>query len=167
MRRTDLQRLLAGGLVLFMLPNAGCKKQAPSDGDGGMPALASDDIAAAVNMYVNAAAGNDGEYFVVFDENKHKEVRLKPGTGDCKMVGKVADNMYFACAEFLSADGDTYDLDIFVTGKNKNDLMFAELMIHSVNGRKRFEWYTDDGLWKRKPVTGQTGSAPDTERGTE
>jgi hypothetical protein len=40
-------------------------------------------------------------------------------------------------------------------------------MIHSVNGQKRFEWYTEDGLWKRKPVTGAAREAAETEQGVE
>ena len=152
MRRLELHTALAAGLAFLMLSGGACRKEQPTDGDGGTPALSDEDIASAVELYINAAAPNSKGYFVVFDEEAQKEARLKPDRVNREMVGKVADNMFFARAEFVTDEGDIYDMDIFVTGESKSSLEFVEFMIHSVNGHKRYEWYTDGKLWKRKPV---------------
>jgi len=158
-----LNAMMACGLIALSGSVTGCKKETPSDGNGGKSALTKDDIADAVEMYVNEAAGNNGGYFVIFDQQTQKEVRLMPDRVNRSTGGKVSANMYFACAEFVTAEGDIYDVDIFVTGRRKGDLAFAEMLIHSVNGKERYTWYQEGNIWKRKPATRPADEAAEVE----
>jgi len=68
-------------------------------------------------------------------------------------LSKVADDKYFACADFTTKDGKVYDLDVFMVGPDKDSLEFSEFSVHKEDGVERYTWYEEDGLWKKKDVT--------------
>jgi len=66
-----------------------------------------------------------------------------------KLAG-LGDDTYFVCADFKATDGNTYDIDIFMQGKSKDDLKPTEKIVHKINGKPRYKWYEEGGIWKRK-----------------
>ena len=45
-----------------------------------------------------------------------------------------------------------YDLDVFMTGPDKDHLTFSKFMVHKEAGKERYTWYEQGGVWKTKTV---------------
>ena len=61
---------------------------------------------------------------------------------------KTAPDTYFACADFKDDRGNTYDLDFWVKLNNGQPLV-VETHLHKDNGKERYTWQLEDGVWKR------------------
>ncbi|NOX38728.1 MAG: hypothetical protein GXO78_14455 [Calditrichaeota bacterium] len=109
-------------------------------------------LAEAIEAYVNAEAKKHDGYFVFMDDKEKKELKLKLVKVHKERLARISEDVYFACADFKTPDGQVYDLDIFMKGKTADDLTFTEIMLHKKNGVPRYTWYEENGVWKRKPV---------------
>ena len=65
------------------------------------------------------------------------------------MRAKTAEGTYFVCADFTTPEGKTYDLDFWVRQVD-GGLTIAETTIHKEEGRGRYNWFEEGGIWKRK-----------------
>lgn len=109
-------------------------------------------LADAVESYVRKEAVKQGGYFVALDEKTGKKLKLTLDKVHRKRLSKVGKDLYFACADFKTPVGKVYDLDVFMTGKNKNNLTFSEFTIHKEAGKERYTWFEEEGIWKKKDL---------------
>lgn len=110
-----------------------------------------EDLATAIQAYVENDSKLKGGYFLVYDPVAKKPLALELVKVHRDRLSGIGDQTYFACADFKSIDGaKTYDLDIFMKGPNKDRLMATQVLIHKEAGKERYSWYEEDGIWKRK-----------------
>ena len=101
-------------------------------------------------MDSEAAAG--GGWLKVDDPVQKKTLQLKLEKVHDDKLAQVKPDEYFACADFVEKDGTKYDIDIFMQGKTKDDLKETEVSVHKVNGKERYTWFEESGIWKKKAV---------------
>jgi hypothetical protein len=111
-----------------------------------------DDLAAAIESYVKRDAALKGGYFLVYDPVAKQPLALTLVRVHKDRLSQVGDGTYFACADFRTPTDKTYDLDVFMRGPDKDHLTATEVTVHKVNGKERYTWYEEDGLWKRKMI---------------
>lgn len=128
--------------------------------------LTVDQLADAIAAYVDGRAGEDG-YMTVHDPVADTDLELKLDKVHRERLSKVAPHTYFACADFVSRDGVTYDLDVFMKGTDAEALAFHDLSIHKVEGEPRYTWYEEDGTWKKKPMGEEAEEHPEGEHPEE
>ena len=122
------------------------------EGGGKTATLTKDQLADAVEDHVEAESAKTGGFFVVTDDQTGEQLKLKLDKVHRKRLSKVGADKYFACADFESDTGRMYDLDVFMTGTSKDNLVFSEFTVHKVNGKERYTWHEKDGMWFKKPA---------------
>jgi len=126
-----------------------------------------ENLAEAIEAYVNREVALKGGYFVVYDKEAAKPLALALDKVHKERLSKVGEGTYFACADFKTPDGKTYDLDIFMQGPNKDELEVTQITVHKEEGVARYTWYKEAGLWKMRPVPKQERRGPVRERTVE
>ena len=109
------------------------------------------DLSKAIKEYVAQDAKLKGGFYLVYDPVAKKTLELTLDKVHEEKLSKVADGVYFACADFKTSDGKVYDLDIFMKG-DKSKLEVNEVTVHKESGNPRYGWVQENGLWKRKPT---------------
>jgi hypothetical protein len=109
-------------------------------------------LSQAIKDYVAADAELKGGSFLVYDPVDKKTLQLTLAKVHEDKLATLGDGVYFACADFSSADGKTYDLDIFMQGGEKG-LQTSEIAVHKVDGAARYNWSEKDGVWSKVAVT--------------
>lgn len=116
-------------------------------GEGG---LTKDDLADAIVEYINEQAAENDGYFIVIDDATGEELKLTLDKVHRERLARVDVDTYFACTDFMSNTGKMYDLDVFMTGTTAENLEFSKFSVHKVDGKPRYTWYNEDGVWKKK-----------------
>jgi hypothetical protein len=110
-------------------------------------------LARAIQGYVSQDAKLKGGYFLVYDDPAKRTLALTLLNVHKDRLSKVADQAYFACADFRTPDGKkVYDLDLFMTGPDAEHLAATQVLIHKEDGAERYSWYEENGIWKRRPA---------------
>lgn len=112
-------------------------------------AVTVDQMAQAITDYVNSDAVLKGGFFFVYDASTKKPLQLTLDKVHKERLSQVGENLFFACSDFKGAGGKMYDLDFFMKSKD-GKLKVTELMIHKEEGKPRYSWYEEEGVWKRK-----------------
>ncbi len=107
------------------------------------------DLSKAIKNYVTKDSELKGGFYLVYDPVSKKTLELTLDKVHEDRLSKVADGIYFACADFKSSDGKVYDLDIFMKG-DKSKLEANEVTVHKVDGASRYGWMEEGGVWKRQ-----------------
>jgi hypothetical protein len=141
------------GFVVMMAVQSCEKKEHPEQPDGDSVEVTKDQLADAVEKYVADSAAQSEGVFVVVDPKTGDTLELVLDKVHRARLSKVADNKYFACADFTTKDGKIYDLDVFMEGDDKDSLVFSEFSVHKEAGVERYTWYEEDGVWKKKEVS--------------
>jgi hypothetical protein len=63
-------------------------------------------------------------------------------------LSNLGEGKYFACVDMKGADGTTYDIDFFMSGK-PGDMKVTETSVHKVNGKPLYNWKEEGGVWKK------------------
>jgi len=63
-------------------------------------------------------------------------------------LSTLSGGKYFACVDMKAADGKTYDIDFFLSGK-AGDLKVGETSVHKINGKPLYNWKEGGGVWKK------------------
>lgn len=106
-------------------------------------------ISKAISEYVTTDTKLKGGFFLVYDAESKSPLQLTLTKVHEERLAQVGENLFFACSDFSSSDGKSFDLDFFM--KNENDkLVVTEVMIHKQDGKARYSWFEEDGVWKRK-----------------
>jgi hypothetical protein len=106
-------------------------------------------LAESIAEYVNDDSNLKGGFFLVYDEEQGKPLALKLDKVHKERLATLGDDVYFACADFVATDGDTYDLDVFMR-KDGEGLVATEISVHKKNGEARYGWVEKDGIWKKE-----------------
>jgi hypothetical protein len=166
------QIVLVWAMILAAVSIGGCKKnehptehptehpaEHPSEHPtgGAKSSPSKEELADAVEAYVNKTAAAEGGYFVAFDEKAGQQLKLTLDKVHRERLSKVGEDLYFACADFKTPEGKVYDLDVFMKGPDKDSLTFSKFTIHKEAGKERYTWYEQGGIWKTKPIGGVVG----------
>lgn len=115
-------------------------------------AITKENLAKAIEKYLRQEVELKGGYFLIFDEKVNKPLALTLDKVHKKRLSKVGEDLYFACADFKTPMGKVYDLDIFMKGNDLDKLKIAEISIHKENGKARYTWFEEKGIWKQKSI---------------
>ena len=111
--------------------------------------ISAENLAATLDSYVNADAALKGGYFLVIDDNTGGTLKLQLQKIHKDRLSGIGNNTYFACADFVTDKGKVYDLDLFMKGETVDDLEIVEISVHKEDGKARYSWYQERGIWKR------------------
>lgn len=114
--------------------------------------LTNDELADAITGYVKTESMKSGGTLKVEDPVEKKQLDLTLNKVHREKLAQVAPETYFACADFISTDGHTYDLDIFMKGPDKEHLTVTEVSVHKKDGAERYTWHEKDGVWMKQQV---------------
>ncbi len=123
-------------------------------------ALSKEDLAEAITAYVKKEAAKTGGYYQVYDKEAKKTLSLTLDRVHKERLATIGNNTYFVCADFKTPEGKLYDLDFFMKGTAKDNLEVTEITVHKEDGKPRYTWYEEGGIWKKKTVA---PAAPATE----
>lgn len=155
-RKNLLKTVAVLAIALAYLSITGCKNhEHPAEhpsASGEDTSVTKDQLADAIEAYVEKEAVAHGGYFLAFDGKTDQELKLTLDKVHRARLSKVGRDTYFACADFRTPEGKIYDLDVFMKGSDKDNLTFSEFMIHKEAGKERYTWYEQGGVWKKKPV---------------
>lgn len=111
--------------------------------------LSKEALAKAIREYVKRDTTLKGGFFSVYDQEAKKVLALTLVKVHEDKLATVKKGVYFACADFETPDGHLYDLDIFMQ-ETKAGLEVSEVTIHKEDGKARYGWIEEKGIWKRK-----------------
>ena len=106
-------------------------------------------LAQAIESFVEADITLRGA-FLVIDPRTNTVLKLTLKKVHKERLSHVGDDVYFACADFNADNGKVYDLDIFLHGKNTDNLTVTEISVHKENGEAHYGWQEQDGIWVKK-----------------
>lgn len=121
---------------------------------GESAALTKDVLADAVAAYVEKTAAEQGGRFTVVDDKTGEQLELTLDKVHRDRLSRVGPDLYFACADFKTPTGKVYDLDVFMEGTAVDNLTFSKFDVHKEEGKERYTWYEEGGVWKTKQVGG-------------
>jgi hypothetical protein len=108
------------------------------------------DLSEVAHKYVDREYKKNNGYFLVKDEKQNKTLELKLVKVHEEKLSTLGNDIYFVCADFEGKDGNIYDVDIFMKGRTKDDLVAIETNIHKQNSKPRYSWFEENGVWKKK-----------------
>ena len=85
----------------------------------------------------------------VRDDVSGGDLALKLDKIHRERLSKTSEGTYFVCADFMTRQGKSYDLDFWVE-HSADGLQVAETTIHKEEGVARYMWFEEDGRWERK-----------------
>ena len=139
-------------LLFFVMP--GFAQEHPAEHPSEHPSkvtstpITKDNLAEAVVQYVKSES-NRNMKFIVEDPETGKNLELVLLKVHKDRLSAVGDDLYFACADFKANDDKVYDLDVFMNGKSAEELSFSEFLVHKEEGKERYGWQEEKGVWKR------------------
>ncbi len=118
--------------------------------------LTVEELSYAVKKYVDEESAKNDGYFIVEDNTGKLRLKLKKIHDD--RLTSLSNTLHFVCADFSapgagSADGTVYDIDIFMEGTDKDNLKATEVKVHKKNGKPRYTWIEENGVWKTKDAS--------------
>lgn len=117
-----------------------------------------DAVAAAVTAHVKSEAKKSDGLFKVDDPVEDKELSLTLTRVHRNRVIQVGPDAWATCADFISTDAHTYDVDVIVTGPDADHLVVTEVSVHKKDGAERYTWQDGGGSFKRQPATPPPGA---------
>lgn len=109
-------------------------------------------LAKGVEGYVKAEAERNSGVFPVHDPEQQTTLNLTLLRVHRDRLSQLADGRYFACADFKGTDGHTYDVDVFMVPESTGGLRPTDVIVHTQDGKARFNWRVRDGIWSQSPV---------------
>ena len=103
-------------------------------------------LAQAIESFVEADINLRGA-FLVIDPSTNEVLKLNLEKVHKERLSHIGDDVYFACADFNADNGKVYDLDIFLRGKNTDELTVTEISVHKEDGIARYDWQEENGIW--------------------
>jgi hypothetical protein len=150
--------ILAAAVAFFLMPALPVKAQEhpehpkkTSKEHPGDAKKTKADISAGIrkNIVSESKTTSDGKFHVNY-EGKDLALALVK-VHDDRLSG-LGDGKYFACVDMKAADGTTYDIDFFMSGK-PGDMKVTETSVHKVNGKPLYNWKEEGGVWKKVPTS--------------
>ena len=136
-------------LVVALVSAQEHPQEHPTDNPTSASRIDKESIVAAIEQYVDRDANLKGGSFLVLDDQTGDVLRLKLDRVHKKRLASVGNDTYFACADFTTSKGITYDLDLFLKGASPNELAVTEIAVHKEEGKARYTWSEKMGVWTR------------------
>jgi len=150
MKRINLIHILCLIIITFITAPVNIFAQEhPAEHPQDKAALNPETLAKEIKQYVNNESKLKGGYFLLYDDKSETPLVLTLDKVHKERLSKVSDDLYFACSDFKGTDGKNYDVDFFMK-KTGTELKLTELTVHKINGKARYTWYEDKGVWKQK-----------------
>ncbi len=151
-----ISRLAGIAAVAFVLPMTPVgaqehpehpKQEAKADAKTGvtMPELAT-----VIKDHIKSKSENGK--FPVSDETTSETVALELDHVHDERLSRIDKNTYFACVDMKSPSGQTYDIDFILKGSSKDTLKVTETAVHKIDGKARYTWKEEDGLWTKQKL---------------
>lgn len=125
--------------------------------------LTKKEMSAAIQSYIKSESSQHGGYYEIYDDLQGKKLYLKLKKIHDDRLSHVGNDVYFFCVDLADKDGKIYDLDFFMKRDRDGDLNVTEVTIHKQEGKERYTWYKEDGIWKKRWVV-QKGAQPGTRK---
>ena len=105
------------------------------------------DISAGIKNYIEgqAASSNDKKLHVTYGG---KDLGLSLTKIHDDRLSNLGGGKYFACVDMKGADGNTYDIDFFLSG-GAGGLRVVNASVHKINGKPLYNWKQENGVWKK------------------
>jgi hypothetical protein len=105
------------------------------------------DISAGIkkNIESQTKKSKDGKFHV---KHEGQDLALELVKVHDDRLSSLGGGKYFACVDMKAADGKTYDIDFFMTGKPGN-MKVTETSVHKVDGKPLYNWKEEGGVWKK------------------
>src|SRR6266545_3359210 len=105
------------------------------------------EISAGIKKHISSESGKSSDKkFHTNYEGKDLALDLIKVHDD--RLSSLGEGKYFACVDMKAADGKTYDIDFFMSGKPGN-MKVTETSVHKVNGKPLYNWKEENGVWKK------------------
>ena len=146
---------LISALLFFSLQSLAAEhprehpKGQSSSGQASKP-LTKKEMSAAIQSYVENEAKKHGGYYEIYDDLQKKKLFLRLRKVHDDRLSHVGNDVYFFCVDLVDRDGKVYDLDFFMKRGSGGGLDVTEVTIHKQEGRERYTWYEEKGIWKKK-----------------
>lgn len=112
-----------------------------------------DELAGIIKRFVERQAAFQGGKFVFYDREGNKALALDLQKVRDERLTKTGETSYVMCAEFKSTEGKLYDLDFFMVSEGRRRPRVTEIAIHKAEGKERYSWVEENGIWKKKTLT--------------
>ena len=110
------------------------------------PKLTMADLALSIENYIQHDINLKGGFFV-YDKNNKAILDLTLLKIHKERLSNIGGDTYFACADFHASNGNIYDLDVFMMGKTQENLEVTAINVHKENGKARYLWENQKGIW--------------------
>jgi hypothetical protein len=114
--------------------------------------LTKDTLADAIEEYVAWDAALHGGHLFLHDPEAGETLSLTLEKVHRERLASLGDGVHFACADFKAANGHVYDIDMFMAaspGGRFHGLIPTEIAVHKKDGRARYDWISENGIWKK------------------
>jgi hypothetical protein len=129
-------------------PKGGSKEHPEHPGES-KGAVTIEELAEAIESYIDRDAELKGGFFLVYDKVDKKPLQLTlVKIHDDKLAG-LGSGVYFACVDMKNADGVVYDLDFFMHRDDHDEMETTEVSVHKKSGTPRYGWKEENGVWKK------------------
>jgi hypothetical protein len=105
------------------------------------------DISAGIKKHIEAESKKDGKFHAKY-EGQDLALTLVKVHDD--RLSSLGEGKHFACVDMKAADGKTYDLDFFMSGKS-GSMNVTDTSVHKVEGKALYDWKEEGGVWKKVP----------------
>ncbi|HXY61958.1 MAG TPA: hypothetical protein VEJ22_03385 [Nitrospirota bacterium] len=111
--------------------------------------LTKQEMKEAIESYIEKESKKYGGYYEIYDDLQGKELFLKLKKVHDDKLAHVGNDVYFFCVDLTGKDGKVYDLDFFMKRGASGNLDVTEVTIHKQEGKERYTWYEENGIWKK------------------
>jgi len=157
--RTALRTAVGAGALLalatFAFPAGAADPERTTDGtpETRMEITAAS-VADAVQAWIEQDRTLHGGATLLRDPVTGETLTLALQTVHRELLQQMEGGTYFTCAEFQGADGHAYDVDFVLKPEPKSPyqgLWPVEVAVHAVDGKARYSWKEDNGLYTKEP----------------
>ena len=112
--------------------------------------LTKEEMSSAIQSHIEKEAKAHGGYYEINDDLQKRTLFLKLKKIHDDRLSRVGNDVYFFCVDLVDKDRQVYDLDFFMKRGSGGDLKVTEVTIHKQQGKERYTWYEEKGIWKKK-----------------
>jgi hypothetical protein len=141
------QSFFAIAVALFFTPSTALLAQEHPEHPkgGGDKNVSTADISAGIKKNIESESKKDGKFHV---KHEGKDLALDLVKVHDDRLSSLGGGKYFACVDMKAADGTTYDIDFFMSGK-PGSMRVTQTSVHKVNGQPLYNWKEEGGVWKK------------------
>jgi hypothetical protein len=138
----EVRHIWAGAALLLLALSAHVQSQEKN----GAEVVNASDLAEAVRIHVaSVSTRTPGGAYPLFHGGKKLELTLVEINEE--RLTNLGRAFYVICADFKGAEGNSYDVDFYVSG-SPGKMAVSQVEIHRINDRPLYEWaQRPDGSW--------------------